>query len=108
LINNHKAIQNIVDGAVAQIKISSLLRADGSNFRTWFRALEMAAEDFLEEKDFFVAPNVWRLLEPVARRILIRVVDESLADGLFTLTTVYAMVNSLRRRFTTFSKVLSL
>jgi hypothetical protein len=95
----------VVNGAVAQIKVTGFLQADGANFRDCFCAMERIAQDQLEDCLFFHVPCVCNVLEQMACRIMMRVaVDPSLADKLFNLDTVFDMMQSLRNRFTTFSK----
>jgi hypothetical protein len=93
-----------VDSAVNHIKILGILLSDGSNFREWFRAMEMISQDILEDRHFYQVLCVRPIPEKMAKRILLRVVNLTLANELWTQPHVFAMMSLLRSRFTTFRK----
>ncbi|PLW46461.1 hypothetical protein PCASD_06324 [Puccinia coronata f. sp. avenae] len=103
-IKAEKDLSGLVDGAVNHVKSLGILRSDGSNFREWFCAIEMISQDILEDRHYYQVPCVRPILEKMAKRILLRVVDPTLADELWTQPHVFAMMSSLRSRFTTFSE----
>ncbi|PLW49288.1 hypothetical protein PCASD_02732 [Puccinia coronata f. sp. avenae] len=80
------------------------LKADGSNFRAWFREICEFALMSLDDADFYLTDRRNDTRDPIARTVLLSSLNRSIRSPYYDLHTSFEIMRDLKQRYVVFSR----
>ncbi|PLW33914.1 hypothetical protein PCASD_13881 [Puccinia coronata f. sp. avenae] len=80
------------------------LKADGSNFRAWFREICEFALMSLDDADFYLKDRRNDTRDPIARTVLLSSLNRSIRSPYYDLHTSFEIMRDLKQRYVVFSR----